>query len=77
MVKCKLGQAVELSGFDVGLELPVPGARVEFSEPLAKGREFRRRELTDLAFNVLHAAHEATLSGYALQNAAAPASATA
>jgi hypothetical protein len=59
-----LGQAVELSGFDVRLELSIPSARVEFGEPLAKGREFRRRELANLAYDVLHAAHEATLFHY-------------
>ena len=64
IVERLLGQAVELSGFDVRLELSIPSARVEFGELLAKGREFRRRELANLAYDVLHAAHEATLFHY-------------
>jgi len=52
-----LCQTVKLPGLYAGLELPVPNLGVKLREPLTERRQFFRRKLLDLAFDLLPPAH--------------------
>ena len=55
--KCFFRERVELSRFNVGLELAVPKSAIELDEPAAKFRQLVRRKLRDLLLETFNFTH--------------------
>jgi AraC-like DNA-binding protein len=56
-VQCSIRKIIEFTLEHVGLDLTVPGIRVELTEPLAEGGEFLRSEGANLVFEPFDLAH--------------------
>lgn len=58
-VVCK---RIELSGEDVGLDLPIPGFGVEFTKPLPKSGKLFAGERADFVFDLLDPTHAKSIA---------------
>jgi hypothetical protein len=61
-------ESVEVSGADIGLELPVPGGGVEIEKPIAQGGKLLLGKPADGGFDLVNGAHRSKIDSVQIRN---------